>query len=125
MTLILTIIVTNTGDNDDPEWGVAGETSTKNAFKDSYVPPWNKQITMRAMVTGLILSVIFNFIVCELNLTTGVIPSLNVANGLLGFTEIKSWTALIQQKNIVKETFYHVGEYHYTDVCRCFCWHYF
>ncbi|KAH0729553.1 hypothetical protein KY290_000678 [Solanum tuberosum] len=110
MTLILTIIVTNTGDNDDPEWGVAGETSTKNAFKDSYVPPWNKQITMRAMVTGLILSVIFNFIVCELNLTTGVIPSLNVANGLLGFTEIKSWTALIQQKNIVKETFYHLSQ---------------
>ncbi|KAG5629910.1 hypothetical protein H5410_001627 [Solanum commersonii] len=85
MTFILTIMVTNTGDNDDPEWGVPGESSTENAFKDKYVPPWNKQITMRAMVIGLILSVIFNFIACELNLTTGVIPSLNVANGLLGF----------------------------------------
>ncbi|WMV08027.1 hypothetical protein MTR67_001412 [Solanum verrucosum] len=97
----------------------------KECIQGQICSPVEKQITMRAMVTGLILNMIFNFIVCELNLTTGVIPSLNVANGLLGFAEIKSWTALIQQKNIVVETFYQAGEYHYTDVCRCFCWHYF
>ncbi|KAK6790202.1 hypothetical protein RDI58_014002 [Solanum bulbocastanum] len=63
-------MVTNTGDNVDPELGVvaAGESSTENAFKDEYVPPWHKQITLRAMFTGFIVSVVFNFIVCKLNL---------------------------------------------------------
>ncbi|KAG5568708.1 hypothetical protein H5410_064275 [Solanum commersonii] len=96
-------MVTNT----DLELGVvaAGESSTENAFKDEYVPPCHKQITLRAMFTGFILSVVFNFIVCKLNLTTGVIPSLNVAAGLLGFAGIKSWTALIQKFGMLKQPF--------------------
>ncbi|XP_049366267.1 probable metal-nicotianamine transporter YSL7 [Solanum verrucosum] len=96
-------MVTNT----DLELGVvaAGESSTENAFKDEYVPPWHKQITLRAMFTGFILSVVFNFIVCKLNLTTGVIPSLNVAAGLLGFAGIKSWTALTQKFGMLKQPF--------------------
>ncbi|KAJ8548892.1 hypothetical protein K7X08_029873 [Anisodus acutangulus] len=79
----------------DQEW--AGENED--------VPPWGKQITLRAMVTGLILSVVFNFIVCKLNLTTGVIPSLNVAAGLLGFAAIRSWTALIEKIGKLKQPF--------------------
>ncbi|XP_009758111.1 putative metal-nicotianamine transporter YSL7 [Nicotiana tabacum] len=79
--------------------------STEYAFKDKEVPPWKKQITLRAMVTGLILSVVFNFIVCKLNLTTGVIPSLNVAAGLLGFAMIRSWTAVIEKFGKLKQPF--------------------
>ncbi|CAN4123807.1 unnamed protein product [Withania somnifera] len=82
-----------------------GGESTEKAFKDEYIPPWQKQITFRAMVTGLILSVVFNFIVCKLNLTTGVIPSLNVAAGLLGFAAVRSWTALIQKFGNLKQPF--------------------
>ncbi|KAF3644588.1 putative metal-nicotianamine transporter YSL7 [Capsicum chacoense] len=89
--------------NDDQER--EGEESTEKAFKDEYVPSWQKQITLRAMVTGLILSVVFNFIVCKLNLTTGVIPSFNVAAGLLGFAGIKSWTSLIQKIGKLKQPF--------------------
>ncbi|KAI4370433.1 hypothetical protein MLD38_018787 [Melastoma candidum] len=40
-----------------------------DAFKDRDVPPWKDQITVRAMLTGLILSIVFNFIVCKFNLT--------------------------------------------------------
>ncbi|KAK6789777.1 hypothetical protein RDI58_013577 [Solanum bulbocastanum] len=100
-------MVTNTGEDVDPELGVAGagESSTENAFKDEYVPPWHKQITFRAMFTGFILSVVFNFIVCKLNLTTGVIPSLNVAAGLLGFAGIKSWTTFTRKFGILKQPF--------------------
>ncbi|OIT38398.1 PREDICTED: probable metal-nicotianamine transporter YSL7 [Nicotiana attenuata] len=79
--------------------------STEYAFKGKEVPPWKKQITLRSMVTGLILSVVFNFIVCKLNLTTGVIPSLNVAAGLLGFAMIRSWTAVIEKFGKLKQPF--------------------
>ncbi|OIT05213.1 PREDICTED: probable metal-nicotianamine transporter YSL7 [Nicotiana attenuata] len=79
--------------------------STEYAFKVKEVPPWKKQITLRSMVTGLILSVVFNFIVCKLNLTTGVIPSLNVAAGLLGFAMIRSWTAVIEKFGKLKQPF--------------------
>lgn len=70
-------------DTQAQEWG--GGESTEKAFKNEYISSWQKQITSRAMVTALILSIVFNFIICKLNLTTGVIPSLNMAAGLLGF----------------------------------------
>lgn len=77
----------------------------EEAFKNMPVPPWTKQITFRAMATSAILSVIFNFIVCKLNLTTGVIPSLNVAAGLLGFALVKSWTTLLEKFGLLKQPF--------------------
>lgn len=69
------------------------------------VPPWQKQITVRAMVASFVLSIVFNFIVCKLNLTTGVIPSLNVAAGLLGFAMLKAWTAVLQKLGILEQPF--------------------
>ncbi|KAI4374449.1 hypothetical protein MLD38_012442 [Melastoma candidum] len=44
------------------------------------------------MAVSLLLSVLFCFIVMKLNLTVGIIPSLNVSAGLLGFFFIKLWT---------------------------------
>ncbi|KAH0716721.1 hypothetical protein KY290_012989 [Solanum tuberosum] len=85
---------------EEEEW-----ESTEKAFKDEFIPAWQKQITLRAMVTGLILRVVFNFIVCKLNLTTGVIPSLNVAAGLLGFAGIRTWTAVIDKFGMLKQPF--------------------
>ncbi|KAL5721456.1 putative metal-nicotianamine transporter ysl7 [Ranunculus cassubicifolius] len=55
------------------------------------VQPWQKQITIRSLVVSVILGVIFSFIVMRLNVSTGIIPSLNVAAGLLGFALIKGW----------------------------------
>lgn len=77
----------------------------EDAFKDVEVPSWRKQITFRAMVTSLLLSIVFNFIVCKLNLTTGVIPSLNVAAGLLGFAIVKAWTSLLEKFGVLKQPF--------------------
>ncbi|GAV70607.1 OPT domain-containing protein [Cephalotus follicularis] len=77
----------------------------EDAFKNTAVPSWTKQITARAMATSFVLSIIFNFIVCKLNLTTGVIPSLNVAAGLLGFAILKSWTALLEKIGFLKQPF--------------------
>ncbi|KAG5554095.1 hypothetical protein RHGRI_011836 [Rhododendron griersonianum] len=69
----------------------------EHAFKDEQVPPWEEQVTVRSVVASLVLSAVFIFIVCKLNLTTGIIPSLNVAAGLLGFALIKAWTALLEK----------------------------
>ncbi|KAI4302114.1 hypothetical protein MLD38_037900 [Melastoma candidum] len=87
--------------NDDNE----GRILVEEAFKNSEVPGWREQITFRSMMTGLILSVVFNFIVCKLNLTTGVIPSLNVAAGLLGFAIIKFWTTILGKCGLLKTRF--------------------
>ncbi|KAJ4710426.1 Oligopeptide transporter [Melia azedarach] len=77
----------------------------EDAFKSTPVPSWGQQITVRAMMTSAILSVVFNFIVCKLNLTTGVIPSLNVAAGLLGFALVKCWTRLLEKFGMLRQPF--------------------
>ncbi|EPS65244.1 hypothetical protein M569_09533, partial [Genlisea aurea] len=69
------------------------------------VPSWKNQITVRAVVVSVLLSFLFNVIVCKLNLSTGVIPSLNVAAGLLGFAMVKSWTYLISKFGLLKQPF--------------------
>ena len=85
-------------DNKESE-AAAMERSTQE------VPSWRNQITIRAIVTSCILSIIFNFIICKLNLTTGIIPSLNVVAGLLGFAMLKSWTTLLNKCGLLKQPF--------------------
>lgn len=89
--------------------GSAGAVDEKlyveEAFKDAPVPSWRKQITIRAIVTSFCLSLVFNLIVCKLNLTTGVIPSLNVTAGLLGFVIVKAWTVFLYKFGMLKQPF--------------------
>ncbi|KAL9324806.1 hypothetical protein ACSQ67_005451 [Phaseolus vulgaris] len=82
-----------------------GKAKGEEAFRNTRVPPWTKQITVRSVVTSFVLSVVFNFIVCKLNFTTGIIPSLNVAAGLLGFALIKSYTTLLSNCGLLGEPF--------------------
>ncbi|KAL7145898.1 hypothetical protein ABFS83_06G004800 [Erythranthe nasuta] len=56
------------------------------------IPEWKEQITIRGLVVSAILGTLFCIITHKLNLTVGIIPSLNVAAGLLGFFFVKSWT---------------------------------
>ncbi|MCO5552837.1 hypothetical protein L7F22_006354 [Adiantum nelumboides] len=58
------------------------------------VPPWSEQITIRGIIVSTIIGAVFCIITHKLNLTVGVIPSLNVAAGLLGFFFIKSWISV-------------------------------
>nr|DAD32411.1 TPA_asm: hypothetical protein HUJ06_011262 [Nelumbo nucifera] len=41
----------------------------------------------------------------KVNLTTGIIPSLNVSAGLLGFFFVKSWTKLLEKSGMLRQTF--------------------
>ncbi|XP_074569846.1 putative metal-nicotianamine transporter YSL12 isoform X2 [Curcuma longa] len=47
----------------------------------------------------------FSVIVMKLNLTTGVIPSLNVSAGLLGFFFVKTWTAALARAGLLRRPF--------------------
>ncbi|KAK8657040.1 hypothetical protein V6N13_098974 [Hibiscus sabdariffa] len=79
--------------------------SVEKIFERRQVPPWRKQLTMRAFGVSFVLSILFSFIVMKLNLTTGIIPSLNVSAGLLGFFFVKTWTKLLQKSGLLRQPF--------------------
>lgn len=73
--------------------------------KKEKVLPWRQQLTIRAFVVSFLLSIMFSFIVMKLNLTTGIIPSLNVAAGLLGFFFVKIFTKLLDNCGLLRQPF--------------------
>ncbi|KAJ9683222.1 hypothetical protein PVL29_018987 [Vitis rotundifolia] len=62
---------------------------------DERIPEWKDQITLRGLVVSAVMGSLFCIITHKLNLTVGIIPSLNVAAGLLGFFFVKSWTGFL------------------------------
>lgn len=74
------------------------ETTENNRdFELEIIPEWKDQITIRGLVVSAILGALFCIITHKLNLTVGILPSLNVAAGLLGFFFVKSWTGLLSK----------------------------
>ncbi|XP_007031922.2 PREDICTED: probable metal-nicotianamine transporter YSL6 [Theobroma cacao] len=59
------------------------------------IPEWKEQITIRGLAVSALLGALFCIITHKLNLTVGIIPSLNVGAGLLGFFFVKSWTGFL------------------------------
>ncbi|CAN8265027.1 unnamed protein product [Cochlearia groenlandica] len=68
-------------------------------------PPWNKQITVRAIVASVLIGVVYSVICLKLNLTTGLVPNLNISSALLAFVFLKSWTKLLHKAGIVTTPF--------------------
>ncbi|CAN6250642.1 unnamed protein product [Urochloa humidicola] len=79
-------------DDDDEE---EASESVERVFEGRVVPGWREQVTLRALAVSALLGAMFSVIVMKLNLTTGIIPSLNVSAGLLGFFLLTSWTKLL------------------------------
>ena len=78
--------------------------------------PWHKQITLRSLVFGTLLGVLFAVITNKLNLTAGIIPSLGMAATLLGYFAMNGWARVVracgfecapftQQENTMMQTF--------------------
>ncbi|RRT80493.1 hypothetical protein B296_00008413 [Ensete ventricosum] len=82
-----------------------GAVSVERAFEGQRVPAWREQLTARALVVSFFLSVMFSVIVMKLNLTTGIIPSLNIAAGLLGFFFVKLWTKGLETTGLLRTPF--------------------
>eukprot|EP00250_Pteridium_aquilinum_P022053 c25294_g1_i1 orf=3-1604(-) len=76
------------------------EYSVQDLFATMEVPPWWKQITVRGLVVSIFLGILFSVITLKLSLTTGIIPSLNISAGLLGFFFVKSYTKVLSKLNI-------------------------
>ncbi|XP_050937949.1 probable metal-nicotianamine transporter YSL5 [Cucumis melo] len=79
--------------------------SVVRIFEAQEVPSWQNQLTVRAFAMSFGLSVLFTFIVMKLNLTTGIIPSLNVSAGFLGFFFVETWTKLLKKSGLLKQPF--------------------
>ncbi|KAK4277603.1 hypothetical protein QN277_015577 [Acacia crassicarpa] len=67
--------------------------------------PWRKQITIRGLIASSVVGVIYSVIATKLNLTTGLVPNLNVSAALLGFVFIRSWTKILEKAKIVSTPF--------------------
>ncbi|KAH9774925.1 metal-nicotianamine transporter YSL1 [Citrus sinensis] len=67
--------------------------------------PWTKQITIRGLVVSILLGIVYSVIVMKLNLTTGLVPQLNVSAALLAFLIIRSWTKVLQRAGYVTRPF--------------------
>ncbi|KAF8413380.1 hypothetical protein HHK36_001361 [Tetracentron sinense] len=69
------------------------------------LPQWRKQITIRGIIASLVIGIIYSVIVMKLNLTTGIVPNLNVSAALLAFVFIRTWTKLLHKAGIVSAPF--------------------
>ncbi|KAF2309639.1 hypothetical protein GH714_004405 [Hevea brasiliensis] len=92
-------------DGEDKEETRGGELSVEQMFESQGVPSWREQLTWRAFGVSFVLSILFSFIVMKLNLTTGIIPSLNVSAGLLGFFFVRTWTKILEKSGLLKHPF--------------------
>lgn len=79
--------------------------ATVTLDQDEHVPEWKEQITIRGLVVSALLGTLFCIITHKLNLTVGIIPSLNVAAGLLGFFFVKSWTGFLSKLGFTVKPF--------------------
>ncbi|XP_072964676.1 probable metal-nicotianamine transporter YSL10 [Typha angustifolia] len=97
--------VADGGDGPSEERGGEEALSIERAFDGEKVPTWREQLTMRAFAVSLLLGAMFSVIVMKLNLTTGIIPSLNVSAGLLGFFFVRTWTKVLEKCGALKQPF--------------------
>ncbi|KAL9240561.1 hypothetical protein vseg_014764 [Gypsophila vaccaria] len=67
--------------------------------------PWRNQLTMRGVVASIVIGGVYSVIVMKLNLTTGLVPNLNVSAALLAYVAIKSWTELAHKAGFVVTPF--------------------
>ncbi|PWZ40909.1 putative metal-nicotianamine transporter YSL14 [Zea mays] len=81
------------------------QASVERVFADKAVSSWREQLTLRAFVVNALLAVMFSVIVMKLNLTTGIIPSLNVSAGLLGVFFVRMWTAAAERMGFLRQPF--------------------
>jgi uncharacterized oligopeptide transporter (OPT) family protein len=84
---------------------LAGGGDPAAAAGPELVPLWREQVTVRGIAVSAVLGVLFCLITHKLNLTVGIIPSLNVAAGLLGYFLVRTWTVALERFGIVSKPF--------------------
>ncbi|XP_042412484.1 probable metal-nicotianamine transporter YSL9 [Zingiber officinale] len=75
------------------------------ALEPKGIPPWSKQITLRGLSASLAIGIIYSVVVMKLNLTTGLVPTLNVSAALLAFVVLRTWTKLLHKMGVTTTPF--------------------
>ncbi|KAL5214021.1 hypothetical protein ABZP36_003173 [Zizania latifolia] len=68
-------------------------------------PPWREQLTARGMVASLAVGTMYSVIVMKLNLTTGLVPTLNVSAALIAFVLLRGWTQALARLGVASRPF--------------------
>jgi len=69
------------------------------------IQPWTKQITVRGVIVSILIGTIYSVIAMKINLTTGLVPNLNVSAALIAFVFIRSWTKVVQKAGFISKPF--------------------
>ncbi|KAL5539724.1 hypothetical protein UlMin_043853, partial [Ulmus minor] len=67
--------------------------------------PWTKQITVRGVIASIIIGSVYSIIAMKLNLTTGMVPNLNVSAALLAYVFIRTWTKMVKRAGFQAKPF--------------------
>lgn len=69
------------------------------------IAPWTEQLTVRGVIASIVIGMVYSVIAMKLNLTTGIVPNLNVSAALLAFVFIRTWTNLLSKAGYVSRPF--------------------
>ncbi|CAI0441824.1 unnamed protein product, partial [Linum tenue] len=86
----------NDHEEDDPS------TLNERSFR---AQPWTRQITVRGLIVSIMIGSMYSVIAMKLNLTTGLVPNLNVSAALLAFVFIRAWNNLVGKLGYVTRPF--------------------
>ncbi|KAJ7521538.1 hypothetical protein O6H91_19G058600 [Diphasiastrum complanatum] len=84
---------------------ILSDDGADGVFRNEEIPRWQDQITVRAMVVGGLLGGLFCIITHKLAFTVGILPSVNIAAGLLGFFFVKTWIVLLSKCGFTSKPF--------------------
>lgn len=59
--------------------------------------PWTKYLTVRGVLSSIVIGSVYSVIAMKLNLTTGVVPNFNVSAALLAYVFIRTWNKAVQK----------------------------
>ncbi|KAI3412643.1 uncharacterized protein J3R85_017083 [Psidium guajava] len=74
-------------------------------FKDKEIPPWQSQLTLRAVVVSCAMGAFLTIFVVKMDLIFGVIPPVNLFAGFFGFLLITTWTKLLSAAGFMGQQF--------------------
>ncbi|RWR87651.1 metal-nicotianamine transporter YSL3-like protein [Cinnamomum micranthum f. kanehirae] len=97
----------NMEDNKEVEEIQKADLEDRQGLQDGFkrIPPWTKQITVRGLFASFVIGVVYSVIVMKLNLTTGLVPNLNVSAALLAFVFLRTWTKILQKAGFITTPF--------------------
>lgn len=97
----------NMEDSKEVEEIQKADLEDRQGLQDGFkrIPPWTKQITVRGLLASFVIGVVYSVIVMKLNLTTGLVPNLNVSAALLAFVFLRTWTKILQKAGFITTPF--------------------